>query len=255
MNKNEKKSIVGNVICVVLFGVMVVVYLLTQSNVMFCTNPQDLMDLIEEDGEPTKGEYVKVNVDAVVDWYAETEHKINGFIPAGKEWHCILWLEDGSFISMTVKGKKTYELVEEIMQDTWTSLDLQADYLHTPVVFKGRISSISPEVRDYYDDALSYAGISEYDGYKIYYVDINTTTNTLSAWLMFLGVVAIEVGAVLLLIKEIKHNKQIKAMPEVSTAYTDNTLDPIFGNMYKSTEGIGEQSTASMTDDDNTLYK
>ena len=86
----------------------------------------------------------------------------------------------------------------------------ETDYLPTPVVFKGRISTIDSEVSRYYEDALNAWGISVSSdaGLTIYRLDIDTTQTKLKAWLMFLFIVVLDAMSIMLLVSEVKHNKK-----------------------------------------------
>lgn len=206
----KKKSIGWNIFAVVVLTVLLVAYLVIDGGYMIDSTPQNINEMIEENGEPVKGEYVSVGVDAVLDWYAETEHRINGIIPVGTDMHCLVWLDDNSFISLTVKGNKNIEKIEKIIDETYAYMCYETDYLPTPVVFKGRISTIDSEVSRYYEDALNAWGISVSSdaGLTIYRLDIDTTQTKLKAWLMFLFIVVLDAMSIMLLVSEVKHNKK-----------------------------------------------
>lgn len=76
-----KKSIAGNIIWILVTGVILAIYIATHA--MCFGKPKDVNEMLLEGDSPEEGDYVSINVDGVFDWYAETEYKINGFIPAG----------------------------------------------------------------------------------------------------------------------------------------------------------------------------
>lgn len=172
-----KGNYTGQIVTWVLLGLLFIfiglVVFVGNSDYIF-NGPKDFYDLEARNGIE-KGEYVSIPVDGVVDWYAETQHKINGFIPAGSEQHCLIWVDDYTFISMTVKGKNNIEKVDKIIDETWDYLSGSASYLPSPVTFEGQLSTIDPEVEKFYKDALSQMGILYDSDYTIYYLTIDTT--------------------------------------------------------------------------------
>lgn len=232
----EQKSIVGNVFTVILFGALFVLLLVIDMDFLFAKEPTDIFQLIEEQGEPAKGDYVSVDVDAVIEYYAETKHTTNG-IPTGKERHYLIWLDDTSFISLTVKGKENYKIMDEIMYATYDYLDGYVDYLPMPVEFTGRVNNMHPEIEDYYQDTLELWNISEADGMTIYYVSVDTTDTPLRAWLILGTLAIIEIISVVLLIRDVKYNKMLKSQAAAARA-TAMLYD----------------NSSSITDENNNLY-
>lgn len=207
--KEQKKGSIGALIFgVIIIGVIIALYVGTHIDLMF-HKPVDLMEHIAEEGEPVKGTYVSVGVDGVADCYAETKHRINGIIPIGTDTHYILWLDDGSFISMQAKGKKDIEKLNEIMDETYKYINETTDTLPPKYEMCGVISTMDPEISDYYRQDLSYMGISAANA-TVYYVQIDETQTKLSAWLMMGFFVIIEIVCVFALVKEIKEKKQEK---------------------------------------------
>ncbi|MBQ9610164.1 MAG: hypothetical protein IJV15_12070, partial [Lachnospiraceae bacterium] len=142
----EKKStIVLRIIVCGLFAVLLVgfgIFNLIKHADYYFGSAKNIDDMLAA-GNVEKDEYVSIGVDAVFDWYAETTHKVNG-IPTGKEQHCIVWLSNGDIISLTVKGKKNYNKIDEIIDATWAAWDDETGMtgFHTPVVFEGKITNI-----------------------------------------------------------------------------------------------------------------
>lgn len=206
---NEKKSSVGALIFgVIIVGAIIALYVATHIDLMF-HEPKDLMELIEDEGAPAKDEYVSVGVDAVVDCYAETKHRINGIIPIGTDTHYVLWLDDGSFISLQAKGKKDIEKLNKIMDETQRYINGNTDTLPAKYEITGVISTMDSEIEGYYRQDLSYWGIDSTVG-TIYYVQIDETQSKLGSWLMMGFFVVIEIICVIALIKTIQEKKQEK---------------------------------------------
>ncbi|MGN0152693.1 MAG: DUF6709 family protein [Wujia sp.] len=233
--KKQKSSngIGGSIFGLILFLVLGIVLIISESKYLFSA-PVDFNKEIADSGTPEKGTYVTVGVDAVVDWYAETEYKINGIIPAGKEQHCLLWLDDGSFVSMTVKGKNI-DKVNKLIQETTYYLSGVSDDLPTKVVFEGKVTSIGSEVSQYYNEVLDAYEISAADGLVIRYVTIDTTESKMRTWLMFgfcMLMAAVFVVTLVISVKNKKKAKQQQAAMATQAAYSGSMqtgVDP-YGN-------------------------
>ncbi len=208
MKEQKKGSVVALVFGVIIVGAIIALYVGTHIDLMF-HEPVDLMEHIADEGAPVKGTYVSIGVDGVADCYAETKHRINGIIPIGTDTHYVLWLDDGSFISMQAKGKKDIEKLNEIMDETYSYINGTTDTLPPKYEMKGVISTMDPEISDYYRQDLSYLGISAANA-TVYYVQIDETQTKLSAWLMMGFFVIIEIICVFALVNEIKEKKQEK---------------------------------------------
>lgn len=244
MNNKQNKSggIVGSVIMIIVCAFLTFVLFVSEMDNLF-GEPRDLNAILADGASPQKGEYVSVGVDAVVDWYAETTYKINGIIPAGKKQHCILWLDDGSFISMTVKGKNV-DTVNRLINETEKYLNRETEYLPTPVVFTGKISSIGTEVNQYWHEGLSYYGISEYDPeLTVYSLTIDTTETKTQMWLMIALFGALTILFVIILIANIKKKKKIKEADAQAAAYNAAQANnaAFNGGMYNNGNMYGGQ--------------
>lgn len=228
----QKKSTAGNIAAVIIIAVILAVYVVAEKDFLFSSKPQDLFQLIDEEGEPTKGAYVSVDVDAVIDWYAETKHTINGIIPIGKERHYLIWLDDTSFISVTVKGKKTYEKIEDIKEETYAYLYGSSYYLSEPLELTGRISTMDSEIRSYYQEALDAWEISPADGLTVYYMTVDTTQTPLKSWLLVGFLTLVEVIAIVMLVKEMNENKMLKAQAAARAMAQTSSMSDENNNLY-----------------------
>lgn len=227
----KKQNHVGNIIVcsimALLFTAVLVFWFAVNGAYMFGKEPEDLYDMIADGKNPEdeKDEFVKIDADAVVDWYAETTYKINGIIPAGKAQHCFLWLDGDAFISLTVKGKKNIEKIDELIDETQAFLNYESDELPTPVHLEGRLATIGAEVDEYYDDAMEAWGISASDRLTVYYVTIDTTDTRLKLWLMAGFFIALDALMVFTIISSAKKMKKEKAELANAPVYAD-TYDP-----------------------------
>lgn len=180
MNQNTGKSKGGCIATIILlslislllvgFGIM---NLIAHGDYYF-GHAKDINDMTADGAQPQKGEYVQVGVDVCFGWYAETTHKVNG-IPTGKERHYIIMIENGDIMSLTVKGKKNYKRIDEIIEATGMGV------FHAPVIFEGKIKNVGYEESKYYRDSMNDLSDS-FDnawGYRpnYYELTIDTTDN------------------------------------------------------------------------------
>lgn len=255
MNGKKKESAIGMFVLAALCAVLAVYYAISASNVLF-GSPVDINDLLEEDAE-LKGEYVMIGVDAPVDWFAETKHYINGIIPAGKEKHCVIWLDDDTFIAMTVKGKSDIKNLDDKIDELWAYLSGESTVAPTKLTFKGTIKNMKPEIKKYYDEVFEDMQFSSEDMEAVRGYIIDTTQTKGAAYITFAIIVIAAIVLACAGIGIMKQKKKKKAMEaSYSSSYsgysdlntsgysTGDANDPIFGNMYK--------SVASENQDENT---
>ena len=154
MNQNSGKTKGNYITYIVIFGLVSILLVgfgignLIKHRDYFFGDAKDFNELVKEGWTPKKGEYVQIGVNVCFDWYAETTQKTNG-ITTSKQKHCLVYVDDGkngAFVSLTVKGKKNFQMIDEIIDSTWDYLhdETETIQLHTPVVFEGKIKSIVP---------------------------------------------------------------------------------------------------------------
>jgi len=206
-NNNGKSSVPGMVISVILFTAIVVVLVVVNAGIFF-GQPKNLYDEIAEKGEPVKGDYVELEANMILGEYAETEYRIQGIIPAGKVYHYVAMLNDGSVISISFRGKKLKEEIDKIVSNT-ESFYMTGDVssLGDSVTLKGKLETVAGEQGTYYTNAL----FGYYDG-EIYRVSIDTTVK--GSMLIFVIIFAvIDIGCIIGLVAAIKEKKKQSQMP------------------------------------------
>lgn len=210
-NNNKKSSPVGMLVLTIIFAIAFVLVLATNAGVLF-GQPKDLYDVIEENGEPVKGEYVKLDMNATFGWYAEEEYKINGIIPAGKRYHYVARLDDGSVISVTFRGNKMKDKFDKILSNTEAYyMSGDAGLLKDTVTVKGKLTTVAGEQGTYYSDFLT----GYYDG-NIYRFSIDTTSKG-TMFIVVIILAAIEVGCIIGFMGALKNKKKENEAP-VQTA-------------------------------------
>lgn len=233
----SKKHNAGQVIvlamCMLLMFVMAFVMFVGDSDYLLGEEARDVMDYADDGVAPPKGIHIKVNVDACLGNYAETQHKINGIIPAGKEEHYIVWLDNNAALSITVKNKKTINKLNSIIDDTWDYLDGVSDTLPSSITIEGQVSTMDSELEGYYDDYLEDMGFAD-SGFPIYYVTVDNTDTRVTGWLIVGVLLVIGIGCLIGMISVIKAIKREKAAAEnVKNAYAGNMGNNanVFGNI------------------------
>ena len=190
---SNNKNIINKIIMIVLGAFMLlgaIMPFISHGSYMFGGKPKELSEILyKEELYSYKDKFVSVDIDAIIDIYAETNRTYN-FIPVGKDNHYIVWLDDGSMISLAISGKD--KEIEAIINSTWDYLDEKTDYLtDKPLHVEGIINSLSGDVREYYDEALNYFGIDESVA-AIHYYEIDATESRLLNWIV--SIVMLSIG-------------------------------------------------------------
>lgn len=210
-NNNKKSSPVGMLVLTIIFAIAFVLVLATNAGVLF-GQPKDLYDVIEENGEPVKGEYVKLDMKATFGGYAETQYKIKGIIPAGKIYHYVALLDDGSVISVSFRGNKMKEKFDKILSNTEAYyMSGDAGMLKDTVTVKGKLTTVAGDQGMYYTNAMT----GYYDG-NIYRLSIDTTSKG-TMLIVVIILAAIEVGCIIGFMGALKNKKKENEAP-VQTA-------------------------------------
>lgn len=183
---SSKKDDTVTWIVAIVFGIILVAVGLFQavkaSGYIFKGETVDLYDSIMEDTYPEKGSYVSYEVYAVLGNYAETKHTINGIIPAGKEQHYAIILDDGSITTITVKSKKMIDQLDAMVDATWDYFNNDdAEYIdNDPIVFTGEIISLDHEISGFLDQSLREVGAEGYFDWNYYSIDATKTRGSVA---------------------------------------------------------------------------
>lgn len=212
--QNKKGGAVVCLIFGIIFVLLAIVCFIGDMDYLLGGKAKDLNE-IAANTCPQKDDHVRTDSYLVLGNFAETQHRINGIIPAGKEQHYAIVLgdddmddiSDAKIIVLTVKNKKTIEKLDELANDDY------ADFSDA-IAIEGQIRTMDPEIEGYYTDALYDSGITDYCDY--YTVALDATQTRLYGWMIVVGALAI---GVICIIAFAKVNKQIKN--EKKLAYTN----------------------------------
>lgn len=223
--KQKKQSGAGAGVLLIVMGIIFAilsgVLFMSSSDYIF-NGPKDLSEMLETNGKPVNGEYVSVEVDAVIDWYAETQYKINGIIPAGKKKHAIVWLDNDTMMGITVKSKKDIEMVDGLIEGTWKWLLGTSGNLPSSVKIEGKVKNIGTEVTKYYNEAKGYVkqSLGEYEFYDLE-IDLTDNKTTVFLYVGFLLVVAIAMLASGVSTIRTAKKQKAQALAQTQTMYQE----------------------------------
>lgn len=212
--ENKKGGAVLSLVIGIIFVLFAGILFIGDMDYLLGGKAKDLNE-IAANVRPQKDDHVRTDSYLVLGNFAETQHKINGIIPVGKEQHYAIVLGDDSMtdiseakvIVLTVKNKKTIEKLDELANDDNANFS-------DAIAIEGQIRTLDPEIEGYYRDALASSGITDYCDY--YTVAVDATQTRFFGWAIVLGVLAI---GVLCIVAFAKINKQIKN--EKNLAYTN----------------------------------
>ena len=189
----KKGPSLATLIVPIMFLAFGIISLILYSDLIFGTKVSNINKLLQQGTvEANEGSFVEMDIDAVLDNFAETSHKRNG-ITIGKDQHYLVWLDDDSMIAVSVKSKKDVNAMNDIMDVTWDYVDGKRETLaDEPLHLKGKLQKMSSEMKNYYQKSLDYFGITSADRDIHYYV-VDCTDSQLLAILVtaFFFVVAI----------------------------------------------------------------
>ena len=229
-NKGKANDKITGIICAVFFIFLAVMLCIIDKDVL-ADNATDLYDLIDDNAE-LKDQYVELYVDGVIGNYAETEHKINGIIPSGTDQHYLLWLDDGTFISLTTRNKDLMSKLDAICDNTWDYIDYKTDVLDKSITIKGKIGSMDTEIKGFCNEWLDQLEVSHSD---MRYVSINADTSRGSV-LGYVGICLLLAGVgVFVFINAVNKEKKEAYNAQVVSSYQAMNNDPEADNTLNET--------------------
>lgn len=244
----KKNSPIKNLIVFLLCAIIMVVgffVTLSENFDIIMNNPTDFYEL-QTNNQLSTGKYVSLDVDAVLENYAKTKHSVS-FIPTGTDQHYILWLGDGSVISLTTNDKKLIKKFDAMIDETWNYIDelynenYDAD-LPEAVEVKGKITSIRPKISGFYEEFLGEMGVTS--EFTVYHMTIDTTETPFKNIMLLIAMVVFLVISILVVISNIKVIKASKdnAVLQPIQSQTNSDYQPMggFGNQPQSNMNYGE---------------
>ena len=171
MNKQKKSGGWILLILGVIFFLFGAVFTISESEMIFGKKVSNINKLLEQGTlEENLDSYIEIDVDAVLDNFAEKTHKTYG-ITTGKDQYYLIWLDDDSMIALTTNGKKNVAEMDRVYDETWNYLNEKTDELtDKPVHLKGKLVNMGTDVKKFYQESLDYLEISSADRDIYYYI-------------------------------------------------------------------------------------
>lgn len=166
------------IICAILLGYLGMLALVPDFKYMKDGANSIEQELKDNYGSLEKESFVEIDLDKALDWYAKTQYKIKGIIPAGTKYHALIYVGDNTVLSLTVNAK-TKDKLDSMINQTADYLTGKASNLPTSVKFVGKVGSVPPEVSRYYTQAISTWGFSRTE-YNILNLTVDTTVTKAS---------------------------------------------------------------------------
>ena len=222
--QNEyKKTMKICIITGIFFLVIAGIYAGINWKYMVMGNTTNLNEAVYNGGAPEEGEYVTLNVRFVLGNYAETKHK-RYFITTGTDQHYAIILDDGSIMSVKVKKQADIDALEDMVDPTWKYINQETKEPPVSILtLTGRISTMDSQIKGFYEQALTGAGINSTVVEKIHQLTLDATETRFSQFLLLLGILAI---AIVCFIGAIASRRQMKKLGQLQDIARQNAADP-----------------------------
>ena len=225
--KQQKRT---QILCFVLAGFFIALAALLvvmDWNYMIKGETKDLTTEIANGNAPVKGDYVSLNVSYVLGNYAETKHK-RYFITTGTDQHYAVLLRGADqtmcVMSVKLKDKTDIERLESMVDPTWNFISGQTDVMPMDTItLTGCVSTMDSQIKGFYNEALSGAGVTTADGVTVYDLTLDATETRLSKFLIVFGLLAI--GGLSILAAFMIRSK-IKKIDQLQNIARENAADP-----------------------------
>ena len=225
--KQQKRT---QILCFVLAGFFIALAALLvvmDWNYMIKGETKDLTAEIANGNAPVKGDYVSLNVSYVLGNYAETKHK-RYFITTGTDQHYAVLLRGADqtmcVMSVKLKDKSDIEKLESMVDPTWNFISGQTDVMPMDTItLTGCVSTMDSQIKGFYNEALSGAGVTTADGVTVYDLTLDATETRLSKFLIVFGLLAI--GGLSILAAFMIRSK-IKKIDQLQDIARENAADP-----------------------------
>lgn len=234
----EKKSL--SLGAVFIFGIIIFLISLKNIGYVFTGNAANLSDLSE--GEIKVGKAVEVELYYCIDWYAELTVRNK----RGRKvtQHAIGVLEDGTLVSVCARrATKEYYQIDDFINASYKYLSGETDIPPEPMVLKGSVIKINPEIRGYYDSAIWMLG---YDSSDVIYFDIDITQKRIYFIFVFVTSLAMIIVPVIVFMAEYYEmkRKRIERLNDIPQNFNNNHNNnhPIFDSTFYETHKINKDN-------------
>ena len=160
--------------------------------------------------------WISYEVIACLGEYAE-ETETQYFIETGHTYYYIIWMADGSIMSLSVSKKADKEYLDALTDATYDYVDGKTRMIEMePRTFIGTVSNQKTEAVKYYNEMLNYMEITEDDGWVVRYTLLNCTDSRAGKIALVSVVTLLPVlGVIFSIISINKENKKPKNPEEL----------------------------------------
>ena len=218
IGKGILRYVIAIAAVIVLGGVFAFVsnYVSSHSKMFAKADYKDLNPLIEAGEALPTGEWSKLSIRGVVVVFAEEEKFYNTYgikFSMGKSQYYLAVLDDLRAIAIQAADATEIVRLEKMSADFWDAEDI---YTLSAQDFEGKIEKLSnQQLKGYYDELAEYLGFTASDStVKIQYLILNTAAIPSQNTLLYVGVAALAVIAVLVLLRMRKKAKQETAQAD-----------------------------------------
>ena len=158
--------------------VLAVFMFVHDSAFIFTGKTVDLNELLENNEELPQDTYVTYTCTFPIGNYAETKQTINGIIPLPfKSQEYAIICENGMIISSEISKKSKIKEMDKAVEKVYNGEDVTVE-------LKGCLQTISPDMRNYLEEAFG-AEIAD-EGYELTNFAIDTTMTRLKITLLYI---------------------------------------------------------------------
>ena len=207
---------IGVFIALVAGGAAISSYVSSHSKQFSKADYEDMNALVASGEDLPTGKLGRLSIRWVLGCFAEEENYQSSYgikFGSGKSYYYAVILDDMRIIAIQASDETEIQRLEKMTNDYEAAYNV---YSLPSQDFEGRIDKLSnKEVKQYYDEALTAAGYKAYgSGFTIQYVTLNTAAIPTQNTLMYVGIGAAVIVALVLFFRSRNKKKQAETPAE-----------------------------------------
>lgn len=211
-------------ILMLIIGMFFLIIMSPDLGYIFTGKAKDINKMIESGDEPKVRDTVSMEVDLIIDWYAELTSTRKG--SRTTTYHCYARLDNGKIISITAKkDSKEFDKIDRLIRQTNAYYSGKSDIPPTPIKLEGTIRKIDSNVKGYY---TTYASLMGYSSTDMYMLTLDTSQYRIYHILCFGVIVFVTFLGGLFVFVELKDKKDKKDIAKakiINTYVVDSNSD------------------------------
>ncbi|MBE5944420.1 MAG: hypothetical protein E7258_05825 [Lachnospiraceae bacterium] len=211
-------------ILMLIIGMFFLIIMSPDLGYIFTGKAKDVNKMIESGDEPKVRDTVSMEVDLIIDWYAELTSTRKG--SRTTTYHCYARLDNGKIISITAKkDSKEFDKIDRLIRQTNAYYSGKSDIPPTPIKLEGTIRKIDSNVKGYY---TTYASLMGYSSTDMYMITLDTSQYRIYHILCFGVIVFVTFLGGLFVFVELKDKKDKKDIAKakiINTYVVDSNSD------------------------------